>query len=110
MNLPLSQDKKLKVIFRVEAGCLGPEGKEHVDAFCTFAQKEVESVDSEFVQWEMVPRHDKSLPEVQYQIAGKNLSHDQVARYLELFRENLDEFEGHMHERLVQLIDRYQGG
>ena len=32
-NLPLPAEKKLMVLFRLEAGCLGPDGKDHIDKF-----------------------------------------------------------------------------
>ena len=35
--LPLSQDKKLTVVVRVESGCLGPNGSKHVEEFCSVA-------------------------------------------------------------------------
>jgi hypothetical protein len=108
-KLPLPKDKKLMVVFRVEPGCLGPEGKNHVGEFCRSAQKELDTIDSDFVHWELVPRHDKSLPEMQYQINHRDLSHDKAARYLEVFNKSLDEFEGHFHDKLAQLIDEYLG-
>jgi len=108
-NLPLPQDKKLTVLFRVEPGCLGPDGKEYIEEFCSFAQKEVESIDSDFVHWDIVPRHDKSLPEMQYKVGGKRLTHDKAEKYLEIFKKNLDEFEGHLHEKLSLLIGQYLG-
>lgn len=108
-KLPLPQEKKLNVVFRVEPGCLGPEGEGHVKAFCEYAQKQVEPVDSDFVHWELTPRFDKALPEMQYKVTNKYLSHDKAARYLEVFGKDLDEFEGHFHDKLAQLIDEYLG-
>ena len=60
-NLPLPEEKKLTVLFRLEPGCLGPKGVEHIDNFCQLAQKEFKSFHSDFVQWTIVPRIDKSL-------------------------------------------------
>jgi len=109
INLPLSQDQKLTVVFRVESGCLGPKGQDHVEEFCIFVQKEVESIDSDFVHWEIVPRHDKFLPEMQYKVNNKKLTHDKAAKYLEMFKKNLDAFEEHLHEKLALLIDQHLG-
>jgi len=95
------------VVFRVEPGCLGPEGKDHIDEFCRTAQVQVESIDADFIHWELVPRHEKSLSEMQYQINHRDLTHDKAARYLQAFDKDLDEFEGHLHDRLAQLIDQY---
>ncbi|MCW9012966.1 MAG: hypothetical protein OQL06_04220 [Gammaproteobacteria bacterium] len=108
-KLPLAQDKKLTVLFKVEPGCLGPEGKDHVAEFCSFAEKEMESVDSNFVHWEILPRHDKSQPEMQYKVANKTLTHSQAEKYLSLFEKELDEFEGHLHDKLAILIDEFLG-
>ena len=109
VKLPLSQDQKLTVVCRVEPGCLGPEGKEHIQAFCDFAQKQVETIDAEFVHWELVPRDDKTLPEMQYKISNKKLTHDKAAKYLALFKKELDIFEEHLHEKVSHLVDEYLG-
>jgi len=109
IKLPLDQDKKLFVIFRVEPGCLGPQGVEHVTDFCITAQKLVENIDADFVHWEISPRHDKDLPEMEYKLINKKLTHDKAAKYLALFDKNLDEFESHLHDKLALLIDEYLG-
>jgi len=108
-NLPLQQDKKLTVVCRIEAGCLGPEGDSHIKKFCNFAQKEVENIDSDFVHWEISPRHDKNQPEMQYKVNNKKLNHDKAAKYLGVFNKSLDEFEGHLHDKLADLIDQFLG-
>ena len=97
------------VVCRIEPGCLGPDGKERIQAFCDFAQAQVEPIDADFVHWELVPRYDKSLPEMQYKIRNKKMTHDQAAKYLELFNKDLDEFEGHLHEKISHLVDEYLG-
>ncbi len=108
-NLPLPQARKLTVLCRVEPGCLGPDGKDHIEEFCDFAQTQVASIDSDFVIWNLVPRYDKTLPEMEYKISDKTLSHDKAAKYLTIFKKNLDEFEEHLNEKLSQLIDQYLG-
>lgn len=107
-DLPLPQNKKLTVMFRVEPGSLGPQGKDHIGQFCAFAQKEVESIDADFVHWEIVSRDNKALPEMQYKIGNKYLTHDKAAKYLIAFNKDLDEFEGHLLEKLALLIDYYR--
>ena len=109
MNSPLSQDKKLTVVFRVEAGCLGPKGEDHIDEFCRIATNDFKSIDSDFIHWKITPRDNKSLSEMEYRINNKNLSHDKAATYLDLFKKNLDEFEEHLHDKLAVLIDQYLG-
>lgn len=108
-NLPLPQEKKLTILFRVESGCLGPQGATHIEEFCRLAQQEFASVDADFIHWEIIPRHDKSLAEMQYQVSNKKLSHDQAAKYLAVFNKDLDEFEGHLHQKLAVLIEQFLG-
>ena len=108
-HTPLAKDKKLTVVFRVESGCLGPEGDDHIEEFCDFAQKEIESIESDIVQWEIIPRRDKSHPEMEYKISSKKLSHEKAIKYLDAFQKNLDEFETNLHEELTRLIEQYFG-
>ncbi|MCL6416747.1 hypothetical protein MIB92_13890 [Aestuariirhabdus sp. Z084] len=103
------QNKKLTLLFRVEPGCLGPEGESHIDEFCVVAQQEFEQISPDFIRFSIVPRRDKSLPENEYRIADKSLSHDQASRYLAHFQENLEELEDQLNELLSHLIDRYLG-
>jgi len=105
----LPQEKKLTVLFRVEAGSLGRDGDAHAEAFSRFAENELISLDSDYIHWEIVPRHDKSTPEMEYRVNGKNLSHDQAAKYLEVFGQDLDEFELHLARNLSRLIGEYLG-
>jgi len=107
--MELSQEKKLNVLYRVEPGCLGPDGPKNIEAFCDFAEKKVEDLDANYVHWEIIPRFDKSLPEMEYKALGKNLSHDQADRYLAVFKQNLDEFEEHLHDKLGLLIEDFLG-
>ncbi len=106
-SLPLSNEMKLTVTFRVEPGCLGPQGASKVDEFCLFAQSRVESLDSDYVTWNIIPRNDKTLPEVQYAVLGKKMNHSQAEKYLSLFEKSLDEFESHLDDRLAELIDEF---
>lgn len=109
INLPLPQEKKLTIVFRVEPGCLGPKGMDHINKFCGLAQKKFESIDSDFIHWEIIPRHDKSLPEMQYKINNKKLSSDKAEKYLTLFDKSLHEFEDHLNTKLSLIIDQYMG-
>lgn len=106
-HLPLPQEKKLTVLYRLEPGCLGPDGVQHIESFCRFAQLQFESFDTDFIHWSLVPRYDKSLVEMQYLVGNKNLSHDKVEKYLAIFDKRLVEFEEHLHDKLAQLIDNY---
>lgn len=108
-ELPLPLYKKLTVTFRVEPGCLGPDGADHIEGFCKHAKKSVASLDSDFVRWVITPRYDKSLPETEYKTNNKRLSRDKAQLYLQVFDKNLDEFEEHLDDHLGELIDQYLG-
>ncbi len=109
IKLPLDQNKKLCVTFRLEAGCLGPQGEDHISAFCESAQVMVNKMHADFVNWSIVPRSDKSLAEIEYKLNNKKLTHDKAAKYLEIFGKNLDEFEENLQDKLALHIDKYLG-
>ncbi len=98
----------LNVISNIEPGCLGPQGKIHIDVFCRYAQKHSASDDLPFIDWTILPRHDKSVAEVQYRFNNKNLSREQAARYLEIHKSTIDDLEALLDEKIVQLIEQYQ--
>lgn len=108
-ELPLPLYKKLTVTFRVEPGCLGPDGADHIEGFCKHAKKAVANLDSDFIRWVITPRYDKSLPETEYRTNGKKLDHSKASAYLNVFSKDLDEFEEHLEEKLSELIDDYLG-
>lgn len=103
----LPDDKKLHVLFRVEPGSMGPAGIDHIQEFCQYAQKRVDSLHPEFVQWQIVARMNKKLPEIQFKVANKNLTQEQAAKYLSVFGQNLEEFEEHLHDMLAVLVDEF---
>lgn len=104
---PLPQERKLMVTYRVEPGCLGPEGKQHVEDFCHFAELGVKNLDADWVHWHIIPRYDKTLKELEYGVNGKRLNHDKADQYLSIFGQSLDEFEHHLEERLATLVDEF---
>lgn len=108
-SLPLPLYKKLTVTFRVEPGCLGPDGVEHIEGFCKFAKKSVAPLHGDFIRWVIVPRYDKTLPETEYKTNNKRLDHDKAAKYLRLFDQDLDDFEEHFQDTLSELIESYHG-
>ncbi len=103
----LPKSKKLLVQFRLEPGCLGPEGTQHIGQFCVFAQKEFESFNDQFVSWEIMPRIDKSLAEIEYRINGKRLGKEQVSKYLRIFKQDLTNFEEKLEDKLAIMIDLF---
>ena len=108
-HFSLPEDKKLTLVIRIEAGCLGPNGDEHIEEFCKLVQVEVEPDYSEFVRCELIPRYDKMLPEVQYKTINKILDREKASKYLGVFGKSLDELEYHIQEILAVLIDQYLG-
>ena len=107
--LPLQEDKKLSVTYRVESGCLGPEGEKHIDDFCRFAQSKLQEQDSDYIIWNIVPREDKALPEMQYNVVGKKMNDSQTEKYLALFDKNLNQFECHLSDNLTLIINEFMG-
>lgn len=106
-SLPLQENKKLSVTYRVEAGCLGPDGTSHIAKFCKFAQLALQTLDSDYIAWNIVHREDKTLPEMQYNVMGKMMNYQQAEKYLAVFGKSLDEFEGHLSDQLTNLIHRF---
>ncbi len=66
MTTQPTTEKKLTIQIRVEPGCLGPDGKAHIETFCTAAAKIFAAVEPELVNWTLLPRYDKQLPEQEF--------------------------------------------
>ncbi|WP_166424823.1 hypothetical protein [Paraglaciecola sp. 20A4] len=109
VSLPLPLYKKLTVTFRVEPGCLGPDGLVHIEGFCQYAKLRVAALHNDFVRWRIVPRYDKNLPETEYKTNNKRLDHIKARQYLSVFEQELDAFETHFQDELARLIDLYLG-
>ena len=109
IQLPLEDHQKLTVTYRIEPGCLGPQGSEHIDDFCQFAEARVIDLDSDFICWHITPRNNKKLAEMEYGVSKKKLDHDKADQYLKLFGKSLDEFEDHIQGECVNLINEYFG-
>jgi len=101
----LPSHKKLTVVYKMEPGCLGPNGVETIEGYCQFAQKEIASFNGQFVKWLIQPRFDKSLAEIEYQIDGKRLSSQMAAKYLSVFECDLDDFEEQYNNKLMDYIE-----
>lgn len=100
---------KITVICRVEPGCLGPDGADHVEDFCKLGQKEFDAIDPDKVEWQIVPRFDKTKPEVQYKLRGRYLSEEQSALYLKALGKDPEEFEEDMFKQLTVSVNHYFG-
>ncbi|CAG9298328.1 hypothetical protein [Celerinatantimonas diazotrophica] len=97
----------LQLTMRIEPGCLGPDGVEHVEQFCQFALEPFNRLGGQALQWTLIPRYDKQLPEIEYGLGQHRLSYAQAKRYLEHWSLNLDEEEEHISELLSELIDQF---
>ena len=108
-DLPLTHERKLTVVFRLESGSLGPDGDNLIEDFCKTAQTHLSNLDNEYINWEIVPRYDKTLPERQYKINNKLLSQEMAKRYLAMFDRQIDLFEDNLDDQLGELINKYLG-
>jgi len=106
-TFPSTESKKLLIILRVEAGCLGPQGEEHILKFCELSNKSFNTINSDFIYWEMIPRKDKILPEIQYKIGNKILPHEKAKIYLSMYNQDIDELEEQISNKILSEIDLY---
>lgn len=104
-RLPLY--KKLSILIRLEPGCLGPQGKDHIEAFCTHAKLQLKGFHGGIIRWSITPRYDKSLPEIEYQLNKAQTSSTNVEAFLSEFGIALSDFEEALDERLAELIEHY---
>ncbi|MCZ8530055.1 hypothetical protein IW644_11370 [Alteromonas sp. PRIM-21] len=104
-RLPLY--KKLLVMYRIEPGCLGPQGADYVEEFCVFAKKKLKDNNGHCLRWTIKPRYDKTLPELEFQIKNAVLSRDNAAKYMDSFDIDIDAFEEELEESLADLVDAF---
>ena len=114
-NKVIPDELKLTIVCRVEPGCLGPKGAEILDEFCVVAQAEFDRIHASFVKWQILPRLDKSLAEIQYLISDRNLTRHQADLYLVSFDETVDRVEDYIAEVVafsvnLFLFDRAEQG
>jgi len=101
------QQLQLTLLARLEPGCLGPDGLKHIESFCVLAQKSVQSLAPGVCSWHLVPRYDKTLPELEFSVANKQLSREQADRFLEVFELEIDSLEERFHTKMAQLINQF---
>jgi hypothetical protein len=104
-----SQDKKLTLVIRLESDCLGPTGDDLIDDFCILAQKELGSLYTDSIHCDIMPRHDKALPEMGYYINNKRLDSEKATKYLKLLGHDLADIETSLEDKLAGLINVYLG-
>lgn len=98
---------KITVICRVEPGCLGPKGADHVERFCQIAQKQFDKIEPDKVEWQLIPRFDKTEAEIQYKLKNRNLSSEQAHLYLDALGQEQEEFEEELFKQLSTSIKSY---
>lgn len=103
--MKISDEKKIRLMYRVEPGCLGPEGVNHIEDFCRYANKHIKS--PYYAQFLFLPRHDKQKAERQYSVKNRNLSQAQAKVYFEHIDIEIEEFEEQLDELLSKTIDIY---
>ncbi|MDM5060068.1 MULTISPECIES: hypothetical protein [Aeromonas] len=99
--------KRLTIQIRIEPGCLGPDGKRHIDTFCAAAGRIFAAIEPERVSWVLLPRHDKQLPEQEFFIEGRKLSEEQASLLLQRMGLTLVTLQEHSDAVLAQLVERY---
>ncbi len=102
-RLPLY--KKLLIMYRIEPGCLGPQGIDYVEEFCVFAKQKLKDRHSHCLRWTIKPRYDKSLPELEFQLKNVVVSREHATKYMDSFDIDIDAFEEELEEGLADLID-----
>lgn len=107
--LPLSNEQKILVTYRVESGCLGPEGASLVASFCDFAQQKMGAYEADCLLWRICPRQDKTQLEMEYSVANKRLNRHQASILLQLMGKEVNQFEEQLLEHICELIEEYMG-
>jgi len=105
MTTALPLYKKLILLYRIEPGCLGPDGVNFVEDFCVFARKKLKDKHKHFLRWTIKPRYDKALPELEFQIKNTPVSHQQAAQFMSAFNVDIGDFEEQLEEELAELVD-----
>ncbi len=105
----MTQAIQLEAVYRLEPGCLGPDGAQYIEEFCQFAQPLVSAHAPAFMRWVLTPRFDKSLPELQFRLGSRNLSEDQADRLCSTYQTDTDTLVEELNHHLMLLIDQYFG-
>ena len=102
-------EKKLFLTYRVEPGCLGPDGVNYIKDFCRHADNGFINHHSNYVVYQFIPRFDKSLAEMEFSVNHKRLSEEKANQYMSFFSQTLESFEEDLQDQLTLLIDTFFG-
>ena len=97
----------MTLLFRIEPGCLGPDGRQHIETFCKLAEQVYLRHPLNGVQFEFVPRYDKQLPEREFLLGERTLNRNQAIRLLEHYGLELARIETQLDDTLSRLISHY---
>lgn len=101
----MNKDMRIQLLYRVEPGCLGADGIDHIEAFCQFAANKI--LPPSYAIFSFIPRYDKLLDEKEYTLMNRKLSGDQVISYFEKIDKPFDEFESQVDESMAFVVDAF---
>ena len=93
----------------MEPGSLGPDGSQYIKEFCEFAQVQLQACAPFYIIWAIIPRFDKSLAEMEFQLSNKKLTSTKANQYLSVFNESLNNFEDQLDDNLEAIVNQYFG-
>lgn len=102
-------ENKLIILYRLESGCLGPNGASHIERFCPEAQSKLSDLFGPIIRWELEPRHDITLPELDYRLTNKRITRNQASTYLSAIGQDIDEVEAQLFKRISLLANDFLG-
>ncbi|MEQ3515667.1 hypothetical protein ABMY35_20305 [Pseudoalteromonas sp. BZB3] len=101
----MSKDMRIQLLYRVEPGCLGPDGIDYIEEFCQFAVKKIPPPNYAILSF--VPRYDKLLDEKEYSLLNRKLTQGQVDSYFQKIEKPLEEFESQVDELIAFAVDAF---
>ena len=107
MELPLQDNKKLLIVYRLESNCLGLQGDSQIDDFCAHLTKNILPVHSSFIKWTVLPRLNVDEKEIEYLLDSKLLSLKQTSKYLANFDKNIADLEGEISDLILNQVEHY---
>ncbi|MCF6441280.1 hypothetical protein L1077_17735 [Pseudoalteromonas luteoviolacea] len=101
-------DLLLYIQLRLEPGCMGPQGKDHIEAFCK--KENASPWQNQFATVSVVPRYDKTLPEWEYRVKNKLLSTEQADKFISMHDMTKPDLEDDIESHMAEEIDAYMQG
>ena len=101
----MNKDMRIQLLYRVEPGCLGPDGVDYIEEFCQFAVKKISPPN--YAIFSFVPRYDKLLAEKEYSLLNRKLTRGQVNSYFQKIEKQLEEFESQVDELIAFAVDAF---